>query len=210
MRQEAAWNVLLYFHSRYKKGPPPPPEQNQDDSYNKSMPTSDIYNTLENETVGVYGILPMTNHSLSQPASHSLHSSSQSQQRDIVWMRLADCLKHVTVYCLQDWLKRVTVYWGLLETCYCILSGGLFETCYAYCLEDCLKRVTAYCLEDCLKRVTVYCLEDCLKRVTVYCLEDCLKRVTVYCLEDCLLLCWYNRHGWLDVKNQYYIVCFLT
>ena len=57
-----------------KKDPPPPAEQNGDDSYNKSIPISDMCNTLENKSVGVYGISPMTNHSLSHPATHSLHT----------------------------------------------------------------------------------------------------------------------------------------
>ena len=57
-----------------KKDPPPPSEQNGDDSYNKSIPISDMCNTLENKSVGVYGISPMTNHSLSHPATHSLHT----------------------------------------------------------------------------------------------------------------------------------------
>ena len=179
---------VTVFSFSSEKDPPPPSEQNGDDSCNKSMPTSDICNTLKNESVGVYGILPMTNHSLSHPATHSLHSSSQSQQRHIVRMRLEDCLKRVTAYCLKDCLKRVTEY--CLQDCLKRVTEYCLEDCLkhvtAYCLEDCLKHVTVYCLEDCLKHVTVYCLEDCLKHVTEYCLEDCLKRVTVYYLEDCL------------------------
>ena len=49
------------------------------------MLTGDVHSTIENESVGGYGILPsvVTNHSLSQPPTHSLDRSVNQSNKPV-------------------------------------------------------------------------------------------------------------------------------